>query len=85
MPNTADGRLSAEKLKELARPGAEQALKRLRAQIVAIVRTFPDLTLPRPGRASSIVKESWSCNKATIGSSKQVSPNVSATSLGATL
>jgi hypothetical protein len=51
MPKTADGRLSAEKLKELARAGAEQALKRLRAEIIAIERTFPELALPRGRRA----------------------------------
>jgi hypothetical protein len=39
--------LSAEKLRELARNGAEVALKRLRAEIIAIERAFPDLALPR--------------------------------------
>jgi len=40
MPRTANG-LSAEKLKELARAGADEAVKRLRAEIIAIERTFP--------------------------------------------
>ena len=40
-----------EQLKVLAREGAEQALKRLRAEIIAIERTFPELALPRRRRA----------------------------------
>ncbi len=44
-------RLSADKLQELARAGAELALKRLRAEIIAIERTFPELTLPKRRRA----------------------------------
>jgi hypothetical protein len=36
-------RLSAERLRELARTGAETALKQLRAEIIAIERTFPEL------------------------------------------
>lgn len=50
MPRTTTG-LSTEKLKELARAGAEQALKELRAEIIAIERTFPELALPRRRRA----------------------------------
>jgi len=41
------GRLSLEQLRELARKGADEALKRLRAEIIAIERTFPELALPR--------------------------------------
>lgn len=40
-------RLSVQELRELARYGAERALKRLRAEIIAIERTFPELALPR--------------------------------------
>lgn len=43
--------LSPEKLRELARAGAEAALKQLRAEIIAIERTFPELALPRRRRA----------------------------------
>jgi hypothetical protein len=43
--------LSPERLRELARTGAEVALKRLRAEIVAIERTFPELALPKRRRA----------------------------------
>ena len=35
-----------ERLRELARTGAETTLNQLRAEIVAIERTFPELALP---------------------------------------
>jgi ApbE superfamily uncharacterized protein (UPF0280 family) len=44
-------RLSAAKLRDLARAGAEDAIKRLRAEIIAIERTFPELRLPKARRA----------------------------------
>jgi hypothetical protein len=40
-----------EQLREMARNGAEVTLKRLRAEIIAIERTFPELALPRRRRA----------------------------------
>jgi hypothetical protein len=43
-------RLSTERLRELARTGAEQSLKRLRAEIATIERTFPELSKPRGRR-----------------------------------
>jgi hypothetical protein len=43
--------LSMEQLRAMARQGAVEALKRLRAEIVAIERTFPELALPRGRRA----------------------------------
>ena len=39
-------KLSAERLRELAVAGAEQAVKQLRAEIIAIERAFPELKLP---------------------------------------
>jgi hypothetical protein len=45
--------LSTERLKELARAGAETVLKELRAEIIAIERTFPELALPAKRRAVS--------------------------------
>ena len=45
------GNLSMEQLRALARTGAETALRRLRAEIVAIERTFPELALPHTRRA----------------------------------
>ena len=43
--------LTADRMRELARAGAEVVLKRLRAEIVAIERAFPELALPRRRRA----------------------------------
>jgi hypothetical protein len=43
--------LSTDRLRDLARTGAADALKRLRAEIVAIERTFPELAIPRRGKA----------------------------------
>jgi hypothetical protein len=51
MARGAASRLSAEKLRDLARTGAEVTLNRLRAEIIAIERTFPELGLPRRRRA----------------------------------
>jgi len=45
--------LSRDKLRELAKTGAEHVLRRLRAEIIAIERTFPELALPRRHRAVS--------------------------------
>jgi hypothetical protein len=39
-----------EQLRAMAKAGAEEALKRLRAEIIAIERTFPELALPRRRR-----------------------------------
>jgi hypothetical protein len=47
MPN----RLSPERLRDLARSGVEAALKQLRAEIIAIERTFPELALPKRRKA----------------------------------
>lgn len=51
MARTPSTGLSAEKLRELARAGAEATLKNLRAEILAIERTFPELRLERAKRA----------------------------------
>jgi hypothetical protein len=50
MPQRRDA-LSFNQLRELARTGAETTLKRLRAEIIAIERTFPELALPKTRRA----------------------------------
>ena len=50
MPRGTRG-LSLEQLRELARHGAEQTLQRLRAEIIAIERTFPELALTQQRRA----------------------------------
>ena len=43
--------LGSERIRELARSGAEALLKNLRAEIIAIERTFPELALPAKRRA----------------------------------
>jgi hypothetical protein len=45
--------LSAQRLRELARTGAETMLRQLRAEIIAIERTFPELALSGKRRAVS--------------------------------
>jgi hypothetical protein len=50
MPKSTN-ELSAARIKELARKGAETALKELRADIIAIERTFPELALTKRRRA----------------------------------
>src|SRR5437763_17216356 len=50
MPRAAN-RLSSDRLRELARAGAEVILKQLRAEIIAIEGTFPELGLPKGRRA----------------------------------
>lgn len=50
MSNTGT-KLTADRLRQLARTGAEVALSRLRAEIIAIERTFPELRLPHGRRA----------------------------------
>jgi hypothetical protein len=50
MPKIATN-LTADRLRELARTGAEVTLKRLRAEVIAIERTFPELRLPQRRRA----------------------------------
>jgi hypothetical protein len=42
--------LTNDRVRELARSGAETLLKQLRAEIVAIERTFPELALPAKRR-----------------------------------
>jgi hypothetical protein len=43
--------ITADRLRELARTGAEVTLKQLRAEIIAIERAFPELRLPAGRRA----------------------------------
>ena len=51
MPSTPIKGLTVDRLRELARTGAEVTLKRLRVEIIAIERTFPELALPQRRRA----------------------------------
>ena len=49
MPKGSKG-LSADRIRELAREGAAKALSQLKAEIIAIERTFPELALPQRRR-----------------------------------
>lgn len=51
MAKRTANQLTTARLKDLARRGAEVALKELRAEVVAIERTFPELALPVGRRA----------------------------------
>ena len=75
MPRETAGRLSAEKLKELARAGAEQAIKQLRSEIIAIERTFPELALSRGRRVlrRSIKEAAANTTKMSAAARKAVS------------
>jgi hypothetical protein len=50
MPRGQRG-LSIDRLREMAKSGAEATLKQLRAEVIAIERTFPELALPKTRRA----------------------------------
>jgi hypothetical protein len=52
VPKGSSG-LSAARLRDLARRGAETVLNQLRAEVIAIERTFPELALPAKRRAVS--------------------------------
>ena len=52
MPRTATNGLSADRIRELARAGAEVTLNR--AEIIAIERTFAELALPQRRRAARV-------------------------------
>jgi hypothetical protein len=51
MPKTQITSLTPDRLRELAQTGADVVLNRLRAEIIAIERAFPELALPRRRRA----------------------------------
>jgi hypothetical protein len=51
MPKAPASSLTTDRLRQLARTGAEVTLKRLRAEIIAIERAFPELRLPEGRRA----------------------------------
>ena len=53
MPRGAKGGLSVERLRDLARAGAELTLNRLRGEIAAIGRAFPELATPTGRRRTA--------------------------------
>lgn len=74
MARTAGYGLTTERLKELARAGAETALKQLRAEIIAIERTFPELKLPTSGAVRrSVVQATKRTRRMSAAARKAVS------------
>jgi hypothetical protein len=69
------GQLNPERLRELARAGAEQAVKQLRAEIIAIERTFPELSLTKGRRAlrRSITRAARKTSRMSAAARKAVS------------
>ena len=55
--------LSFDQLRELAKDGAKVTLGRLRAEIIAIERTFPELALP--GTRKALLKSVATASKRT--------------------
>ena len=51
MPKAPHETLTADRIRQLAHTGAEVTLRRLRAEIIAIERAFPELRLPQGRRA----------------------------------
>ena len=76
MPRLTASTLSTDRLKELARVGAESVLKRLRAEIIAIERTFPELALPRRRRqlGKSVARAQYE-HSADVGSRRKAVSN----------
>ncbi len=72
MPRRAQT-LSTDRLKELARTGAETALKQLRAEIIAIERTFPELKGTRRAVKRSIQKAEKRTRQMSAAARKAVS------------
>ena len=68
-------RLTPERLRDLARAGAEAVLKELRAEIVAIERTFPELALPKRRKAirKSLTKATTRARTMSAATRKAVS------------
>ena len=72
MPRPSTG-LNAEKLKELARVGAEHALNQLRAEIIAIERAFPELVRGRRVLRRSVAKATKRAGKMSAAARAAVS------------
>ena len=66
-------RLSAERLRELARVGAETAVKQLRAEIMAIERTFPELGVSQRAIRRSVGTAERRVRKMSAAARKAVS------------
>jgi hypothetical protein len=73
MPREKVSELSAERLRELARAGADQAIKQLRAEIIALERTFPELAKGRRVLRRSIKQATRETTKMSAAARKAVS------------
>ncbi len=67
----ARGGLNPEKLRELARAGAEAALKQLRAEIIAIERVPGACIAEATASASSVHTTGWQSDTSHVGSGAQ--------------
>jgi len=65
--------LSVERLRELARGGAEAALRQLRSEIIAIERTFPELAEGRAAVRRSLKTAGKRGRKMSAAAKKAVS------------
>lgn len=67
--------LSADRIRELAREGADRLLRQLRAEVIAIERTFPELALSqkRRGVRRAIREARTSTRKMSAAARKAVS------------
>jgi hypothetical protein len=74
MPKAIEN-LTADRIRQFARTGAEVALKRLRAEVIAIERAFPELRLPQGRRAlrRSIQEATTRTRKMSAATRKAVS------------
>jgi hypothetical protein len=74
MPRIAT-RLSAAKLRDLARRGAQEAVRQLRTEIIAIERAFPELRLQQGGRAvrESVIEATRRTRRMSAAARKAVS------------
>jgi hypothetical protein len=75
MPKTVNSRLTTNRIRQLARTGAEVTLNRLRAEIIAIERTFPELRLPQRRRSlrQSVHRVTTKTRKMSAAARKAVS------------
>jgi hypothetical protein len=63
--------MTDDQLRDLAKTGAEVTLTRLRAEIVAIERAFPELALPRRRAVRRAVKEATAHTRGMSASARK--------------
>ena len=70
--------LSAERVRKLAREGAESLLKRLRMEIAVIEKTFPELALPQRRRTlgRTLKNASKRAQKMSVAARKEASKRI---------